>query len=75
MTRAATFISFSCLLVVGVAAAKGSNQESPSTSVGLPVGQKAPSFKLRDQFYRTQSNETLKGPNGTILLFFRSADW
>ena len=22
-----------------------------------------------------QSLETLKGPNGTVLLFFRSADW
>jgi hypothetical protein len=43
--------------------------------VGLPVGQKAPAFSIRDQFGHEQSNETLKGPNGTVLLFFRSADW
>lgn len=44
-------------------------------SIGLAVGQKAPAFSLRDQFGKTQSLETLKGSNGTVLLFFRSADW
>jgi hypothetical protein len=45
------------------------------TSIGLEVGQKAPDFSARDQFGKQQSLETLKGPKGTILLFFRSADW
>ena len=45
------------------------------TSIGLAVGQKAPAFSARDQFGRQQTLETLKGPKGTILLFFRSADW
>ena len=45
------------------------------TSIGLAVGQKAPAFSLRDQFGRTQSLENLKGAHGTVLLFFRSADW
>lgn len=45
------------------------------TSIGLDVGQKAPSFSARDQFGREESLETLKGPKGTVLLFFRSADW
>lgn len=44
-------------------------------SIGLAVGQKAPAFSVRDQFGRVQSLDTLKGPNGTVLLFFRSADW
>jgi hypothetical protein len=44
-------------------------------SIGLAVGQKAPDFSARDEFGHTQSLETLKGPNGTVLLFFRSADW
>ena len=44
-------------------------------SVGLAVGQKAPGFSVRDQLGRTQTLETLKGANGTVLLFFRSADW
>ena len=44
-------------------------------SVGLAVGQKAPAFHLSDQSGNTQSLESLKGRNGTVLLFFRSADW
>ena len=45
------------------------------TAIGLHVGQKAPAFSGRDQFGQQQSLETLKGPKGTVLLFFRSADW
>ena len=44
-------------------------------SIGLAVGQKAPNFSTRDEFGRVQTLETLKGSNGTVLLFFRSADW
>jgi hypothetical protein len=45
------------------------------TSFGLPVGQKAPAFSAGDQFGREQTLDTLRGPTGTVLLFFRSADW
>jgi len=45
------------------------------TSIGLAVGQKAPAFSVRDQFGRVQTLDTLKGKNGSVLLFFRSADW
>jgi len=61
--------------------ALASGQENNSTSdgvvpsIGLETGQRAPAFALQDQFGREQSNETLKGPKGTVLLFFRSADW
>jgi hypothetical protein len=44
-------------------------------SIGLAVGEKAPAFLLRDQLGRAQTLDTLKGTNGTVLLFFRSADW
>jgi len=44
-------------------------------SIGLAVGQKAPPFAVRDQFGRVETLETLKGRKGTVLLFFRSADW
>lgn len=46
-----------------------------SLSIGLAVGQKAPGFSARDQFGRDQTLDTLRGPNGTVLLFVRSADW
>ena len=45
------------------------------TSFGLDVGQKAPAFSARDQYGRVQTLDTLKGPKGTVLLFYRSADW
>lgn len=44
-------------------------------SIGLAVGQKAPNFSARDEFGNMQTLESLKGANGTVLLFFRSADW
>src|SRR5579859_93127 len=44
-------------------------------AIGLAVGQKAPNFSARDEFGRVQTLETLKGAKGTVLLFFRSADW
>ena len=56
-------------------------QERPPASdavapaVGLDIGQRAPAFALQDQFGHEHSNETLKGSKGTVILFFRSADW
>jgi len=47
----------------------------PFSEVGLRTGQKAPDFSAPDQFGKMQNLETLKGPKGTVLLFYRSADW
>jgi hypothetical protein len=44
-------------------------------SIGLAVGQQAPAFSLHDQFGRPQTLDSMKGANGAVLLFFRSADW
>lgn len=46
-----------------------------SSSIGRPVGDKAPAFAARDQFGNEQTDESVRGPNGTVILFFRSADW
>ncbi len=43
--------------------------------IGLEVGTKIPEFSLRDQFGHAQSNISLKGSKGAVLVFFRSADW
>jgi hypothetical protein len=73
-------IGVAILFFVGLFAIPG-EQENSSTnqtvasSVGLEIGQLAPAFVLPDQFGHNQSNETLKGSMGTVLLFFRSADW
>ncbi len=66
------------LFVIGFFPSLNAQEDSSAKSasaIGLPVGQQAPAFSIRDQFGHEQSNETLKGPSGTVLLFFRSADW
>lgn len=45
------------------------------TTFGLSVGEKASAFSATDQFGKVQTLDTLRGPKGTILLFYRSADW
>ena len=73
-------LRFGALFFLGVVAIANAQENAPSKptaalSVGLPVGQRAPAFTLSDQFGHHQSIETLQGSNGTVLLFFRSADW
>jgi hypothetical protein len=45
------------------------------TRLGPQVGATAIDFTLTDQFGRSQSLTTVAGPKGTMLVFFRSADW
>ncbi|PYU62931.1 MAG: hypothetical protein DMG55_02060 [Acidobacteria bacterium] len=73
-------IRIAVLISVGFLAAASGQEGRLSTGgsappIGLEIGQRAPQFTLVDQFGHEQSNETLKGPKGTIVLFFRSADW
>jgi len=44
-------------------------------TVGLKVGETAPEFELRDQHGTARSLASLAGPKGTMLVFYRSADW
>ena len=43
--------------------------------LGPQVGAKVPSFSLTDQAGRSQTLQSVMGPKGAILVFFRSADW
>jgi hypothetical protein len=67
-------LSFAMLALANVQEISSSTQ-ADAPLIGLRVGQRAPAFASRDQFGHEQSNETLRGSNGTVLLFFRSADW
>jgi hypothetical protein len=64
-----------CLLGVGCGSNKSSSPSLVSPLAGSNVGRKMPDFRARDQFGREMSSDSLKGSNGTALLFFRSADW
>jgi cytochrome oxidase Cu insertion factor (SCO1/SenC/PrrC family) len=68
------------LFFVGLFGLSSGQENQPTNlagppSVGIEIGQPAPAFALSDQFGHEQSNQTLKGPKGIVLLFFRSADW
>jgi len=43
--------------------------------IGPQVGEIVPDFALPDQTGRERTLESLMGPNGLVLVFFRSADW
>jgi cytochrome oxidase Cu insertion factor (SCO1/SenC/PrrC family) len=66
---------FVSLLAIGCRAEKSSLSNPPAPAIGIGVGQNMPTFAARDQFGREVSSDRLKGPNGLVLLFFRSADW
>jgi hypothetical protein len=42
---------------------------------GPAVGDRLPPIEAVDQDGRLRTFESLRGPKGLILLFFRSADW
>lgn len=66
------------LLAIGalaLAPAVMSAQSGAPLPTGPAVGEKIPQFEAEDQTGRRQTFETLRGPNGLLLLFYRSADW
>jgi hypothetical protein len=58
------------LFVLSATALYGQNIKT-----GPAVGQPVPDFSLQDQTGRTQTLKSVSGPKGTMLVFFRSADW
>jgi hypothetical protein len=43
--------------------------------LGPQVGGRVPDFTLVDQRGQSRTLASLMGPNGLMLVFFRSADW
>jgi cytochrome oxidase Cu insertion factor (SCO1/SenC/PrrC family) len=50
-----------------------SSDESMTT--GPAVGERIPDFAGIDQHGKRLSWSEIKGPNGALILFYRSADW
>ncbi len=44
-------------------------------SPGIPIGSKIPAFEAKDQKGMVQTFESIRGPKGAFLVFYRSADW
>jgi len=66
----ACIAAFSCLPLLGQL--QGLHD---ATQVGPASGATAPEFSLLDQFGQRRTMESLMGPQGVVLVFFRSADW
>jgi hypothetical protein len=45
------------------------------SKLGPQVGERVPDFSLKDQNGKTWTLESIAGPKGAMLVFFRSADW
>jgi hypothetical protein len=75
MKFAAVVSSLLGIVMLAGAQQPTAGEAGPAPLIGLEVGSKVPAFELSDQNGQKHSNETLKGTNRTILLFFRSADW
>jgi len=58
-----------------LAAAALAAAQAPSIPTGPAVGSRIPVFQAVDQNGKTQTFDTLRGPNGLVLEFVRSADW
>jgi hypothetical protein len=46
-----------------------------SIKTGPAAGSPAPDFSALDQAGRTRTLQSIMGPHGAMLVFFRSADW
>jgi hypothetical protein len=44
-------------------------------ALGPKVGERLPPFSLNDQTGKLRTFESVKGPKGAMIVFFRSADW
>ena len=58
-------------ILMGVMASTPEIPFNPGPAVGAPL----PAFSAPDQSGRVRAFDDLRGPEGLVLVFFRSADW
>ena len=68
------------LLVASTAAIPAISLQVPPQKIdvsklGPQVGERVPDFSLIDQNGKTSTLQSIMGPKGAMLVFFRSADW
>jgi hypothetical protein len=64
------------ILWLGIAATVGLlAQQAVQIKTGPSIGSVVPKFEAPDQTGRVQTLESIAGPKGTLLVFYRSADW
>jgi hypothetical protein len=70
-------VALASLLLQAPAAQQSAAARTPIevSKLGPQVGQTVPDFSLTDQNGKTWTRQSILGPKGAMLVFFRSADW
>ena len=63
------------LMVFSTMATAQTGMQIDVSALGPQVGEQVPDFDLPDQNGLRHTLETVRGPNGSLILFHRSADW
>jgi AhpC/TSA family len=70
---------FASALLAGLFAQLPAMAQSPAkidvSKLGPQVGERVPDFSLKDQNGKTWPLQSIMGPKGAMLVFYRSADW
>ncbi len=75
MSRWAGFGARALLGLIGLAACTAAWGQQPTVKTGPEVGSTVPPFEALDQNSQLRSFANIAGPQGAMLVFFRSADW
>jgi hypothetical protein len=70
-----TILWCSAAAVIVAQSAAAPQQTGVADRLGPAVGERVPDFKGVDQFGREHSLQSILGPQGAMIVFYRSADW
>ncbi len=69
------FFCYASLVAALAVVASARQPEVAIDALGPQVGAVVPALAGVDQFNRPQTLESVSGPEGAMVVFFRSADW
>ena len=62
-------------ILIALALTAQSRPKVDVSKLGPQVGERVPDFSLKNQNGKTATLDSILGPKGAMLVFFRSADW
>ena len=68
-------ISIIAATSASILVAQSPGQKIDLSKLGPQVGERIPDFSLRDQSGKPWNLQSIMGPKGAMLVFYRSADW
>ena len=75
MERLVIWPMYALLLAVPLVAQQASRIRIDLSKLGPQIGEAVPEFSLADQTGTIRTVQSIMGPKGAMLVFFRSADW